>query len=73
MKDFKVKYYKGLGTSTNQEAKEYFDKIDSHTLEFLYEGENDDNSIDLFFSRKKADLRKIWLTNFAVTDVIDHN
>ncbi len=32
MKPFKVKYYKGLGTSTNKEAKEYFGSIDTHQI-----------------------------------------
>lgn len=30
LKGWKIKYYKGLGTSTTKEAKEYFTKIDSH-------------------------------------------
>lgn len=30
LKNFKIKYYKGLGTSTNKEAKEYFGSIDTH-------------------------------------------
>lgn len=30
LKTWKVKYYKGLGTSTTKEAKEYFSQIDKH-------------------------------------------
>ena len=30
LKSWKVKYYKGLGTSTAKEAKEYFNAIDTH-------------------------------------------
>lgn len=30
----KVKYYKGLGTSTAAEAKEYFREIDQHVIRF---------------------------------------
>lgn len=30
LKGWKVKYYKGLGTSTAKEAKEYFSKINTH-------------------------------------------
>eukprot|EP00972_Heterocapsa_arctica_P105303 15517519-Heterocapsa_arctica.AAC.1 len=29
-KGWSIKYYKGLGTSTSQEAKEYFKNIDQH-------------------------------------------
>jgi DNA topoisomerase-2 len=31
-KNFKIKYYKGLGTSTAKEAKEYFSSIDTHRI-----------------------------------------
>lgn len=34
-----VKYYKGLGTSSSAEAKEYFARMDSHRKEFVWEGE----------------------------------
>lgn len=30
LKTWKVKYYKGLGTSTSKEAKEYFTAINKH-------------------------------------------
>jgi len=33
-KGYKIKYYKGLGTSTSQEAKEYFSNLDLHEIEF---------------------------------------
>lgn len=36
LKSFKIKYYKGLGTSTSKEAKEYFGRIDDHKIDFDY-------------------------------------
>lgn len=36
LKPFKIKYYKGLGTSTAKEAKDYFSEIDTHKIEFEY-------------------------------------
>ena len=33
-KGFKIKYYKGLGTSTASEAKEYFSNLETHEIEF---------------------------------------
>ena len=33
-----IKYYKGLGTSTPKEAKEYFAAVDSHVKEFIWTG-----------------------------------
>lgn len=34
-----IKYYKGLGTSTKEEAQEYFSRLDLHRKEFVWEGE----------------------------------
>jgi len=33
-KGWKIKYYKGLGTSTSAEAKEYFSNLDKHEITF---------------------------------------
>ena len=33
---WKVKYYKGLGTSTSKEAKEYFSDMLRHKIKFRY-------------------------------------
>ena len=35
-----IKYYKGLGTSTKEEAVEYFSDVDRHRKEFIWEGES---------------------------------
>ena len=40
-----VKYYKGLGTSTSKEAKEYFSDMDRHRVPFQYAGAGDDEAI----------------------------
>ncbi|KAK3758650.1 hypothetical protein RRG08_013319 [Elysia crispata] len=60
---YKVKYYKGLGTSTSKEAKEYFSDMQRHRIPFHYSGAEDDTSINLAFSKKKIEERKEWLTN----------
>lgn len=36
MKPYRVKYYKGLGTSTTKEAKEYFKALADHKIDFEY-------------------------------------
>ena len=41
-KGWKAKYYKGLGTNTSQEAKEYFKNIAKHEITFQYAGPEDD-------------------------------
>ena len=35
---WKIKYYKGLGTSTDEEAQEYFADIDRHRKRFVWNG-----------------------------------
>ena len=37
-KGWRIKYYKGLGTSTSAEAKEYFAAIDRHRKQFVWNG-----------------------------------
>jgi DNA topoisomerase II len=56
-----VKYYKGLGTSTSQEAKEYFQNLDKHKIRFKYQGAQDNQLIDMVFNKNKAKERKTWL------------
>ncbi|XP_072178240.1 DNA topoisomerase 2-alpha-like [Diadema setosum] len=63
-KSWKAKYYKGLGTSTMKEAKEYFSDMHRHKIPFNYEGPQDDEAIVLAFSKKKVEERKLWLTEF---------
>jgi len=63
--DFKgwtIKYYKGLGTSTGKEFKEYF--AQKKIVNFIENSEDDVNSIDLVFNNKRADDRKLWLANY---------
>ncbi|XP_023676648.1 DNA topoisomerase 2-alpha [Paramormyrops kingsleyae] len=65
-KSWKIKYYKGLGTSTSKEAKEYFSDMERHRVPFKYSGPADDEAITLAFSKKMIEQRKEWLTNFMV-------
>ena len=55
---WKIKYYKGLGTSTGKEFREYFKA--KKVVEFTNEDECD-NQIDMVFNKKRADDRKEWL------------
>ena len=57
---WKIKYYKGLGTSTSAEAREYFKKIQDLTVKFDMDIMTD-RSVVLAFDKKKADDRKSWL------------
>ncbi|XP_076765755.1 DNA topoisomerase 2 [Xylocopa sonorina] len=60
---YKIKYYKGLGTSTAKEAKEYFENMARHRIRFRYDGGQDDQNIIMAFSKKCVDQRKDWLMN----------
>ena len=66
-KGWKVKYYKGLGTSTRDEAKDYFAKVNA--VRFDYD-DKADKSIDLAFNKQRADDRKEWLKGYDRTALI---
>jgi DNA topoisomerase-2 len=55
---------KGLGSNTPEEAQEYFSQISKHQKEFQWTGPQDDEAIEMAFSKKKADARKDWLRNY---------
>ncbi len=55
-----VKYYKGLGTSTSSEAKEYFKMIEKLTVKFTPDARTEE-SMTLAFAKAMADARKGWL------------
>ena len=65
---WKVKYYKGLGTSTRDEAKEYFAKL--NIVPYSYTGEYSDSCIDLAFNKAKANDRKDWLKTYDPSAII---
>ena len=66
-KGWKVKYYKGLGTSTRDEAKEYFAHPQAVRFEFV---KGSDEAIDLAFNKSRADDRKTWLQGYDKTSLI---
>jgi len=64
---WRIKYYKGLGTSTSKEAREYFKQIEDLTVKFEHDIMTD-KSIVLAFDKKKADDRKMWLLESTAKD-----
>jgi DNA topoisomerase II len=66
---WKIKYYKGLGTSTDEEAKGYFKEMKKITYKHT---EKSDEYINLAFNKKRADDRKEWLSNYDKTKVLDY-
>jgi DNA topoisomerase II len=67
------KYYKGLGTSTTEDAQIYFRDLDRHLKEFHTMKDGEQGLIELAFSKKKADERKEWLRNFKPGTFLDHS
>ena len=63
MKGWRIKYYKGLGTSTSKEAKEYFNDLERHRLDFEWMA-GDEEFIQLAFSKSKTQGRKDWIREF---------
>jgi DNA topoisomerase-2 len=57
------KYYKGLGTSTSAEAKEYFKMLDKLLVEFKTDKDTDE-SMTLAFAKEKTSDRKKWLSSY---------
>ncbi|XP_050387948.1 uncharacterized protein LOC126804756 [Argentina anserina] len=60
---YHIKYYKGLGTSTASEAREYFSDLERHRINFKYGGKGDDDAIVMAFSKDMIEARKQWLQN----------
>ena len=60
-KKWSIKYYKGLGTSTSKEFKEYF--LKKKIVNFK-STEASRQTIDMVFNKKRADDRKNWLSHY---------
>jgi DNA topoisomerase-2 len=68
---WKIKYYKGLGTSTSKEAGEYFKVIESNTIDIVdtqKQGSNPD--VLLAFAKDKVNDRKVWLSNYNPESIL---
>jgi DNA topoisomerase-2 len=59
---YKVKYLKGLGTSSSAESKQYFKAM--NIVVYEHTGAECDECIDLAFNKKRADDRKDWLAHY---------
>jgi len=79
-----IKYYKGLGTSTAEEAQEYFQDLPKHRKLFEYTGKEDDDLINMAFTvladdsdatqkLKAADKRKEWINSYVAGSFLDQS
>jgi DNA topoisomerase-2 len=70
---WKHKYYKGLGTSGDEDAKVYFADLDRH-MKYFHPMENEGQRlIELAFAKSKADERKEWLRTYQPGTYLDHS
>jgi DNA topoisomerase-2 len=67
---WRIKYYKGLGTSTAEEAREWFVKMNE--IKYTWSKLSDD-AINLAFSKKRADDRKDWLRDYDAERAPDYD
>jgi len=64
-KGWTIKYFKGLGTSTAVEFKEYF--AHKKIVGFTHSGGPSDDAVDKVFNKKRPDDRKAWLEQYDKT------
>lgn len=69
----RVKYYKGLGTSTREEAVSYFADMDKHVMTLERQSEEDVELVERAFRPDKADERKQWLNSYDPTVELDYS
>ena len=66
---YKIKYYKGLGTSTAKEFKEYFQN--KKEVMFHEDEEDKKDNIDMIFNKKRSNDRKQWLESYNRKNYLD--
>ena len=71
IRKWKVKYYKGLGTSSAKEAKEYFTNLHSNRIPFETMPNESSALIEMCFSKHKVPERKQWIASYKSGTHID--
>lgn len=67
---YKIKYLKGLGSSTPAEAKEYFEDVFDKLVGYVCD-EDARESMSLAFDKKRAGDRKKWLMEYRGENIIE--
>lgn len=68
---WRIKYYKGLGTNTVEEAREYFKHLNKYSVDLIYVDKRDNEAINLAFSKKQIEGRKKWLKSYDKDNVLE--
>jgi DNA topoisomerase-2 len=81
IKIWDIKYYKGLGTSTSEEAKGYFANFDDKNIAYMVcDGDEDMENkkisidkIEMAFDKKRTEDRKFWLKTYDKDNIIEQS
>nr|ADZ31963.1 alpha DNA topoisomerase II [Trypanosoma rangeli] len=73
IRNYEIRYYKGLGTSGAKEGREYFENIDRHRLDFVREDASDEARIVMAFAKDKVEERKHWITQFRANTNVNES
>jgi DNA gyrase/topoisomerase IV subunit B len=81
IKNWDIKYYKGLGTSTSEEAKGYFTNFDEKNIHYMINDKEEDqktkelsfDKIELAFDKKRSEDRKSWLKTYDKDNIIEQS
>jgi DNA topoisomerase-2 len=81
---YHIRYFKGLGTSQKEDAKDAFRRFDELKVDYYYKDENCDDAIELAFEKDKnikkiegseytscSDKRKEWLKGYDRNSYIE--
>lgn len=66
-KGWEIKYYKGLGTSTAKEAREYFKSLRGIDYDW---SDDSASELDKAFLKGKESERKTWISEYDPSDII---
>ena len=69
-KGYEIKYYKGLGSSTPQEGKEYFKEF---KIVIYHWDDEASTNVNMAFAKDMANSRKTWLTDYDENAILDIN
>lgn len=72
VKSWNIKYYKGLGTSTSVEAKDYFRNLKNQTINYSFTGTTDEDLIKAF-KKGYEDSRKEWIKDSTGKNLTNSN
>lgn len=72
LSSWKIKYLKGLGSSTSADSKEYFKDFAQSLVKYSRDSKSGE-SMKLAFSKDQANARKKWLSNYDSSNIIQNS